>query len=113
MAIGASHMLAMEETAKSRTEQRPHVLLITGRPGIGKTTVIRRVADAISGKQICGFYTEEIRKGGERRGFRLVSLDGDERVIAHLDFAKRHRVGRYGVDIAAINAAACLLSPDP
>jgi nucleoside-triphosphatase len=103
----------MEERTKSGNEGRPHMLLITGVPGIGKTTVIRRVADALAGKRIGGFYTEEIRKGGERQGFRVVSFDGEERVIAHLDFAKRHRVGKYGVDVAAIDAAASLLSPDP
>jgi nucleoside-triphosphatase len=103
----------MEEPVNSGNEHRPHVLLITGVPGTGKTTVIRRVADTLSGKQIRGFYTEEIRKGGERRGFRLVSFNAEERVIAHLDFAKRHRVGKYGVDVAAIDAAASLLSPDP
>ena len=42
---------------------------------------------------------------GERRGFRLVSLTGFEAVIAHVDFPKTHRVGKYGVDIAAIDAA--------
>ncbi|MFZ1060598.1 MAG: nucleoside-triphosphatase, partial [Candidatus Rokuibacteriota bacterium] len=47
-----------------------HVLLITGNPGSGKTTVIRRVAAALSGRRLGGFYTEEIRVGGERRGFR-------------------------------------------
>jgi nucleoside-triphosphatase len=103
----------MEERVKSGNEPRPRVLLITGVPGIGKTTVIRRIADALPGKRIRGFYTEEIRKGGERRGFRLVSFDGEERVIAHLDFAKRHRVGKYGVDVAAIDAAASLLCLDP
>jgi nucleoside-triphosphatase len=98
---------------RSGGEHRQHVLLITGVPGIGKTTVIRRVADSLSGKQIRGFYTEEIRTGGERRGFRLVTFNGEQRVIAHSDFAKRHRVGKYGIDVAAIDAAASLLCPDP
>jgi nucleoside-triphosphatase len=92
---------------------RPHVLLITGRPGVGKTTAIRRVAEALERGGLRGFYTEEIREGGERSGFRLVSFDGAAPVIAHVGFAKTWRVGKYGVDVAALDAAAGLLRPDP
>ena len=35
------------------------VLLLTGVPGIGKTTVIRRVAGRLKGRRLGGFYTEE------------------------------------------------------
>jgi nucleoside-triphosphatase len=89
------------------------VLLITGTPGIGKTTVIRRVAEGIEADGLRGFYTEEIRESGERRGFRLVGFDKSARVIAHVDIPKSQRVGKYGVDIQAIDEAAGLLRPDP
>lgn len=91
----------------------PHVLLITGMPGVGKTTVVRRVADRLEPKGLRGFYTEEIREAGERRGFRLVSFDGTKRLIAHADFSKGFRVGKYGVDVQALDDAAALLQPDP
>ncbi|MFZ5790801.1 MAG: nucleoside-triphosphatase [Pseudomonadota bacterium] len=95
-------------------ETKPHVLLVTGRPGIGKTTVIRRVADLLEDRCLRGFYTEEVREGGERRGFRLVGFDGTTRMIAHVDFPRSHRVGKYGVEVDAIGeAAAALLRPDP
>lgn len=42
------------------------ILLITGRPGVGKTTLIRRLAETL-GDRAGGFYTEEIREAGERR----------------------------------------------
>lgn len=96
-----------------RSRMDTHVLLITGMPGVGKTTVIRRVASGIEPKELRGFYTEEIREAGERRGFRLVGFDGTERVIAHADFPKAFRVGKYGVDVQALQAAAALLRPDP
>ena len=89
------------------------VLLLTGVPGIGKTTVIRRVADRLKERRIGGFYTEEIREQGDRRGFRLVGFDGTKRVIAHVDFPKVHRVGRYGVDVGTIDEATELLADDP
>jgi nucleoside-triphosphatase len=89
------------------------VLLLTGVPGIGKTTVIRRVAERFKGRKLGGFYTEEIREYGGRRGFRLVGFDGTESVIAHVDFPKVYRVGKYGVDVGAIDEATELLADDP
>jgi nucleoside-triphosphatase len=99
----------------SKHSGRPgqYVLLLTGAPGVGKTTVIRRVAMQLEISRLRGFYTEEIREGGERRGFRLLGFQGQKRVIAHTGFAKSHRVGKYGVDVAAMDEAAALLAPDP
>ena len=81
-----------------------HTLLLTGRPGVGKTTVIKKVAELL-GKQAGGFYTEEIHGPGGRKGFRLVTLDGQETVMAHVNLrgGGRPRVSRYGVDVGAID----------
>jgi nucleoside-triphosphatase len=90
------------------------MLLLTGLPGVGKTTVIRRLAAALAGKRLGGFYTEEIRVGGQRQGFRLKTFDGQERIIAHVDVSKRQRVGKYGVDVSALDElAGSALAPDP
>lgn len=75
-------------------------------PGVGKTTLIRKVAAALSRHRVGGFYTEEIREAGERRGFRLITLNHDQVVIAHAEFGHRYRVGKYGVDVAAIDRFA-------
>jgi nucleoside-triphosphatase len=74
------------------------VYLLTGKPGTGKTTLIRQ---AIAGPAIRagGFYTEEIRSGGVRQGFRIVTLDGQQALLSHVDTHDRYRVGKYGVDI--------------
>jgi nucleoside-triphosphatase len=78
-------------------------LLLTGRPGIGKTTVVKAAAKTL-GDRAGGFYTEEIRGPGGRKGFCLVTLDGREAVMAHVDLKGpgRPRVSRYGVDVSAI-----------
>jgi nucleoside-triphosphatase len=86
------------------------VLLLTGVPGVGKTTLIRRVAERLRDRRIRGFFTEEIREAGERQGFRLVAFDGTERVIAHVDLPKIHQVGKYGVDVEAIDEATEFLA---
>lgn len=107
-ARGAAPGLAQKgeaaETVTSRS--RVHVLLITGSPGVGKTTVIRKVAASLAGRRVGGFYTKEIRAGRERRGFRLVTFDGREWIMAHADIPGPHRVGKYGVDVAAVEEAA-------
>jgi len=72
-------------------------ILLTGPPGIGKTTVIEKTAQLL-GKRVKGFYTAEIREGRQRRGFEIITLDGKKSVLAHVDFNdSKYRVGKYGV----------------
>jgi len=82
------------------------VFLLTGRPGVGKTTVICALADHLSDLHVAGFWTDEIRAAGERTGFRLRTFGGEERVIASVRFGGGPRVGKYGVDVAAIDTLA-------
>ena len=49
-----------------------------------------------------GFYTEEVRERCARVGFKLVTLYGDETVLAHVHFKTRERVGKYGLDLSAL-----------
>ncbi|MCD4687169.1 MAG: NTPase [Anaerolineae bacterium] len=81
---------------------RPNILL-TGDPGCGKTTLIRRVITQLD-NAMGGFYTQEIRIDGNRRGFKMITLDGEEGILAHVDIAGPPRVSRYGVDVAALEA---------
>jgi nucleoside-triphosphatase len=80
-------------------------VLLTGRPGCGKTTLIRRVANNLP-RPAGGFYTEEIRDRGTRTGFKIVTLDGDEAVFAHVDFKTPDRLGKYGLDLTALERIA-------
>jgi len=74
------------------------VYLLTGRPGTGKTSLIKQAVAGMKGKA-GGFYTEEIRSQGVRQGFRLVTLDGEEVILAHVNIHSPYRVSKYGVDI--------------
>jgi nucleoside-triphosphatase len=76
--------------------------LLTGRPGVGKTTCLGR-ALARLGVPAAGFVTEEVREGGERVGFALVTLDGRRGTLAHV--GRRGggpRVGKYRVDLETL-----------
>ena len=75
---------------------------MTGRPGSGKTALIKE-ALANTKPKAGGFYTEEIRTGGMRQGFRIATLDGREAVLAHVDISSPHRVSKYKVDIGALD----------
>ncbi len=87
-------------------KQKSHVLLLTGTPGIGKTTMIRHVAEQLNDKRLSGFYTREIRSGGYRKGFELICFNGQARVFAHVDFPKHFRVSKYGVDVTVLDNIA-------
>ena len=73
------------------------VYLLTGRPGTGKTSLIKQAVARMKGNA-GGFYTEEIRSQGVRQGFRLVTLDGQEVILAHINIQSPYRVSKYGVD---------------
>jgi nucleoside-triphosphatase len=47
-------------------------LLLTGLPGRGKTTIIRRLAGRLDGLRLASFQTQEIREQGQRVGFESV-----------------------------------------
>ncbi len=88
-------------------------LLLTGPPGVGKTTAVQAAAQLLGQRRCGGFFTEEIcDSGGLRTGFALVTLDGQRHVMAHRDLVSRHRVGRFGVDVERIDYVVDLaLSP--
>ena len=79
-----------------------YLVLLTGPPGVGKTTAIMRIMARLPG-QAAGFYTSEIREGGRRVGFRLTTLDGREGILAHVRIRRGPRVGKYGVDLGVLD----------
>jgi len=78
------------------------VYLLTGQPGTGKTRIIKQAIAEMKGKA-GGFYTEEIRSQGVRQGFKLVTLEGQTAILAHIYFHSPYRVSKYGVDVDSLD----------
>jgi nucleoside-triphosphatase len=75
---------------------------LTGPPRCGKTTIIKEIIERL-GESAAGFYTEEMRRGGRRVGFSLKTLSGEQGTLSHIDFKSKHRVGKYGVNLDALD----------
>jgi nucleoside-triphosphatase len=83
------------------------VLLLTGRPGTGKTALIKEALNQTKIKS-GGFYTEEIRTGGVRQGFKIVTLNGQKAILAHVNIQSPYQVSKYKVDIDSLERVGIL-----
>ncbi|APW97865.1 nucleotide kinase [Halobiforma lacisalsi AJ5] len=86
----------------------PNNALVTGPPRSGKTTALERTVERLRdrGLRVRGLAAPEIREEGDRVGFEVVAIGGDPRaVMAHVEYDEP-RVGKYGVDVAAIDRLA-------
>ena len=81
-------------------------LLIVGRPGVGKTTLMRRLTQSLRHCAIDGFLTEELREAEQRMGFWLSPLDGRQVLLAHRRLESGTRVGPYKVNIEVLDHVA-------
>lgn len=83
-----------------------NVFLLTGKPRMGKTTMIKKLIHEIGSDRCGGFYTEEIRDSNDRTGFRCVTLKGESLEFASVNSTSSVRVGRYGIDIESFESFA-------
>ena len=67
-------------------------LLITGRPGVGKTTLVMNVVERLRGSlRLAGFTTAEVcDPSGQRTGFQILTMEGK-----HAELARAGSVVRY------------------
>ena len=89
-------------------EARTHIL-ITGPPGVGKTTLVQKLYKTIK-KPVFGFYTEEIRGSNDTRlGFDVVSFDHERN---RKPLAREHseemgpKIGKYTVLLTEFESIA-------
>lgn len=76
-------------------------IVITGRPGSGKTTLFNRLVESARsrGLRVGGFICPEVRRAGGRIGFRIVDIwGGAEAWLAKVDGCyEGPRIGKYHV----------------
>lgn len=93
---------------------RKRLLLLTGAPGVGKTTVLLRVVEALkaNGFSVGGMISREVRSCGARVGFEILDLSsGKHGWLAHVNQPTGPQVGKYRVnltDLDSIGAEAIL-----
>ncbi|MDH7477833.1 MAG: NTPase [Candidatus Bathyarchaeota archaeon] len=86
---------------------KKRVLLLTGSPGIGKTTVLLRVVEALKAKgySVGGMISREVRSCGMRVGFEILDLSSSRRGwLAHVNQNVGPQVGKYRVNLADLDA---------
>jgi nucleoside-triphosphatase len=92
----------MEKQQRNRHSRN---ILVTGLPGIGKSTLIERLVSGIQ-RPMTGFFTREIREKWKRVGFSITTLDGRKGILAHREIMGHFRVGKYGVNVEDIDRVA-------
>jgi nucleoside-triphosphatase len=83
------------------------LLFVTGRPGIGKTTVLLNAAEGLQarGYHVGGMISREIKQEGGRVGFEIVDFRTDRRGwLAHVDQLVGPQVGKYRVNLSDLDS---------
>jgi nucleoside-triphosphatase THEP1 len=77
-------------------------LLLTGAPGVGKTTVLVKTVDSLRANDISvgGMISQEAREGYARVGFEIMDLaNGKYGWLAHINQQSGPQVGKYCVNL--------------
>jgi len=78
------------------------IFLITGRPGIGKTTALMRTVNKLKNKgyNVGGMLSREVRENGRRVDFEIIDLStGNRGRLAHLNQPNGPQVSKYKVNL--------------
>jgi nucleoside-triphosphatase len=78
------------------------ILILTGAPGVGKTTLLTNTVDALKtkGVRVGGMITREVREGNVRVGFEILDLTSNKHGwLAHVNGQGGPQVGKYYVNL--------------
>ena len=83
------------------------LMFVTGRPGVGKTSVLLRAAGDLKnrGYKIGGMISRDVREGGVRVGFEIMDFSTGQRGwLAHVNQPTGPQVSKYRVNLTDLNA---------
>lgn len=78
---------------------------ITGLPGAGKTHALLKVIEMLEAEElkVGGMITQPIIEDKKRTGFHVIDWETKEKaVLAHVDIQSKFMVGKFGVDLNAL-----------
>jgi nucleoside-triphosphatase len=84
------------------------IIVLTGAPGVGKTTALIRIARALKerGVKVGGIVSRELRTNNMRIGFEFIDLTTNDRNVLASITENGPKVGRYFVNVAGCRFAA-------
>jgi len=84
------------------------IIVLTGAPGVGKTTAVICVARALKerGMKVGGIVSRELRTNNMRIGFEFIDLTTNDRNVLASVTGKGAKVGKYFVNVAGCRFAA-------
>jgi nucleoside-triphosphatase len=77
----------------------PNNIILTGPPSVGKTKIIKRLLKDLNAVIVHGFYKEAIIENNICKGFRTITTDLREQILAHHYIVGPNRIGEFGVNI--------------
>jgi nucleoside-triphosphatase len=84
------------------------IIVLTGAPGVGKTTAVMRVARELKerGVKVGGIVSRELKTNNTRIGFEFIDLTTNDRNVLASVTGNGPKVGKYFVNIAGCRFAA-------
>ena len=84
------------------------IIVLTGSPGVGKTTAVMRVVRELKerGVKVGGTVSRELKTNNTRIGFEFIDLTTNDRNGLASNTGNGHQVGKYFVNTAGCRFAA-------
>lgn len=87
----------------TNSNNKKNKILLTGEPGVGKSTLLSEIIDSLSCRKQQGFITKEIRSNGSRIGFKMETFGGKSGIIASTTSQTETKIGKWYIDVNKID----------